>query len=251
MKISLITVCYNSSKTIEKTFLSVKNQTYKNIEYIVIDGNSNDGTNEIIKKYDYLISKSISENDKGLYDAMNKGIKIAEGDIVGILNSDDFFYDNYVLEKVADFHIKNKIDASIGNIVQLNTAGKKIRVYSSKHWKTENLKRGFMPPHPSVFIKKDLFNQLGYYHLDFVIGADYEMIVRFFLKNKISWKYSNITTTSMLIGGVSTSGFASYNLKYYEICKALTRNNINFSKLNVYFRGISKIIEFLVVPKYN
>ncbi|QXP69084.1 glycosyltransferase [Polaribacter sp. R2A056_3_33] len=246
MKISIITVCYNSAKTIEKTFKSVQSQTYNNIEYIVVDGGSKDTTLDIVQKYKELVSQSVSEPDKGLYDAMNKGIKMATGDLVGILNSDDIFTDDHVLENIANFHLQNKeIDASVGNILQFNEEGKTVRKYSAKNWNPEKLKIGFMPAHPAIFFKRDLFKKYGLYHLDFTIGADYELITRFFLQHKITWKFSDITTTSMLIGGVSSSGFSSYQLISKEIKKALTRNNIKFSYLKVQLRGFWKIIGFL------
>lgn len=245
MKISIITVCYNSAATIEKTILSVASQTYKNIEYIIIDGNSIDNTIEIVKKYETIITKWISEPDKGLYDAMNKGIAIATGDIVGILNSDDIFCNSTVLEDIAAFHSINCIDASVGNIIQRREDESIVRLYSSKYWKPEKLKIGFMPPHPSVFFKRELFNQYRFYDLGFKIGADYELITRFFLKNNISWKYSGITTTSMLVGGLSSSGSSSYKLITKEIQKALLINEIVFSPIKIKMRFIWKIIGFL------
>ena len=242
MKLSKITVCYNSATTIEKTILSVANQTYKNIEYIIIDGNSKDNTIEIIKRNEDKISKWISEPDKGLYDAMNKGIAMATGDLIGILNSDDTFYSNTVVEEVANFHSQNTIEASVGTIVQHKDSEKIVRVYSSKKWNPEKLKIGFMPPHPSIFFKKELFEKYGNYVLGFKIGADYELITRFFLKNKIIWKYSGITTTSMLVGGLSSSGAQSYKLITKEIQKALTMNGIPFK---IKMRFFWKIIGFL------
>lgn len=242
MKISVITVCFNSSKTIEKTFQSVLNQKYNNIEYIVIDGGSSDSTLEIIKKYTKYISKFISEPDKGLYDAMNKGIELATGDLVGILNSDDIYSDSKVLYNIANFHKHNNIEVSLGNIIQITNSGKITRKYSGKNWSPEKLKIGYMPPHPSLFFKRELFEEYGNYHLDFVSGADYELIVRFFLKNNISWKFSNITTTKMLIGGISTSGLSSYILISKEICKALQKNGIKFNLLKVYARGFWKLM---------
>lgn len=245
MKISIITVCYNSAKTIEKTFQSLQSQTYKNIEYIVVDGMSSDPTSDIIENNKDIISKYVSESDKGLYDAMNKGIQLATGDIVGILNSDDIFTDDYVLENIAKFHSENNIEASVGNIIQFNEEGKTVRKYSAKNWNPEKLKIGFMPAHPAIFLKKELFNKFGDYQLDFIIAADYELITRFFLKHNISWKFSNITTTSMLIGGVSSSGVSSYQLISKEIKKAMIINNINFSYLQVKLRFFWKIIGFL------
>jgi len=245
VKISIITVCFNSSKTIEKTFQSIKNQSYQNIEHIVVDGGSSDDTLKIIKNYNSCISNYISESDKGLYDAMNKGIAMATGDIIGILNSDDIFVDNYVLEKIAKFHTKNSINASVGNITQFNESGKTVRKYSSKNWTPENLKIGFMPPHPSIFFKRKLFEKYGNYQLDFISAADYELIVRFFIKHQVSWKYSDITTTAMLIGGISSSGYKSYKLISREIKKALELNNIKFSYFKVLSRVIWKLNGFL------
>lgn len=242
MKISIITVCYNSAATIEKTVQSVAAQTYSNIEYIVVDGNSKDNTVAIIKQYNTSITKWISEPDKGLYDAMNKGIALATGDLVGILNSDDTFYNEHVLQDIANFHSQNTIDASVGNIIQHNQQGKVVRTYSAANWQPEKLKIGFMPAHPAIFFKRELFKQYGMYHLDFTIGADYELITRFFLKNNISWKYSGITTTAMLVGGLSSSGYKSYQLISKEIAKALDRNDIKYSALKIKLRGFWKVL---------
>lgn len=245
MKISIITVCYNSYSTIEKTILSVASQTYKNIEYIIVDGNSKDNTIDIIKKHENNVTNWISEPDKGLYDAMNKGIGMATGDIVGILNSDDTFHSNTVIEEVVNYHKKNDIGASVGNIVQHKENGKIVRLYSSKYWNPEKLTIGFMPPHPSIFFKRELFDKYGNYDLGFKIGADYELITRFFLKNKISWNYSGITTTAMLVGGLSSSGSSSYRLITKEIQKALQMNGIVFSPIKIKLRFIWKLIGFL------
>lgn len=245
MKISIITVCYNSNATIEKTILSIAEQTYKEIEYIIVDGNSKDNTLEIVKKHETIITKWISETDKGLYDAMNKGIAMATGDLIGILNSDDTFHSKTVIEEVVNFHKKNDIGASVGNIIQHKENGKIVRLYSSKYWNPEKLTIGFMPPHPSIFFKRELFDKFGTYDLGFKIGADYELITRFFLKNKISWNYSGITTTAMLVGGLSSSGSSSYRLITKEIQKALQMNGILFSPFKIKLRFIWKLIGFL------
>jgi glycosyltransferase involved in cell wall biosynthesis len=245
MKVSIITVCYNSSKTIENTILSVANQTYENIEYIIVDGNSTDNTCIIVKKHEDKIDKFISETDSGLYDAMNKGIILATGDLIGILNSDDTFYSNKTIEEIVTFHKRNDIEASVGNIIQHKENGKSIRFYSSKYWNPQMLKIGFMPPHPSIFLKRELFNKLGCYDLGYKIGADFELIIRYFLKYDIIWKYSGITTTSMLVGGVSSSGILSYNLISNEIYKALTTNQIICSPFQIKMRFLWKIIGFL------
>ena len=245
MKITIITVCSNSASTLEKTILSVANQTYATIEYIIVDGNSKDNTLAIIQKHEDKITQWISEPDKGLYDAMNKGIAMATGDLIGILNSDDTFYSSKVIEEIVAFHSKNDRDASIGNIVQHQENGKIVRKYSSKFWNPEKLTIGFMPPHPSIFFKRELFDKFGKYDLGFVIGADYELITRFFLKNKITWKYSGITTTNMLVGGLSSSGASSYQLITEEIQKALSMNGILYSPLKIKMRFLWKLIGFL------
>jgi glycosyltransferase involved in cell wall biosynthesis len=245
MKISIITVCYNSAATIEKTIQSVAAQTYNNIEYIVVDGKSKDATIAIINKYGTLITKKVSEPDKGLYDAMNKGIALATGDVVGILNSDDTFFNEHVLQNIADFHKKYTIDASVGNIIQHNQQGRVVRKYSAMNWHPDKLKIGFMPAHPAIFFKRNLFEKYGKYQLDFTIGADYELITRFFLKNNISWKYTGITTTAMLVGGLSSSGYKSYQLISKEICKALDRNEIKYSSLKIKLRGFWKVLGML------
>jgi glycosyltransferase involved in cell wall biosynthesis len=245
MNISIITVCFNSASTLEATILSVKKQTYKKIEYIIIDGYSSDNTINIIKSHGDIVTKWVSEPDSGLYDAMNKGISLATGDIIGILNSDDIFFSNSTLEEVVSFHLKYNIDASIGNIVQQNNDNKVLRFYSSKSWSPSKLKIGFMPPHPSIFFKRGVFQRFGIYNLGFKIGADYELITRMFLKNHISWKYSGITTTLMLVGGLSSSGYSSYNLITKEIQNALSINSVKFSSWKIYLRFIWKLVGFI------
>lgn len=240
LKVSIITVVFNNKSKIQEAINSVLNQTYPNIEYIVIDGGSTDGTVALVNSFGNRFSKFISETDNGLYDAMNKGVKLATGDIVGILNSDDVFYNDNVIQNIVNFHLINEIDASIGNIVQ-HKNGKPIRLYNSSNWKPEKLKVGFMPPHPSIFFKRELFEKLGYYRLDFISAADYELVTRFFLKNNLSYKYSGITTTSMAMGGISSSGLKSYFLISQEICRLLKMNEVAYSSLKIYFRFVWKI----------
>lgn len=247
MKISIITVCYNSSKTIEKTLKSVKAQTYKDIEYIVIDGASSDNTMEIVKSYDSVVSQWVSEPDKGLYDAMNKGIKLATGDYIGIINADDTFNADDVIERIAEFLKQTDVDASIGDIVQHKEDGKIIRTYTAKTWQPHKLKIGFMPPHPAIFFKKELFEKLGYYSLDFKIAADYELLIRYFVKYKIKWKYSGINTHNMLIGGVSSSGWGSYKKVSEEIIKGLQMNDLKFSEFKIKSRIVWKIFDYLKI----
>ena len=244
--VSIITVTFNSGATLKDTIASVIKQTYSNIEYIIIDGASKDNTIEVIKRYaaSYPINW-ISEPDQGIYDAMNKGIKMATGDYVGILNADDTFYENQTIEKVVDFLRSDSMDACIGNVVQHRKDGKIIRTYSSKNWTPEKLKIGFMPPHPSIFFKRELFKRYGDYALGYAIASDYELIIRYFLKNKISYGYSGIITTRMSIGGVSSSGFSSYKKITSEVDKAFQDNNIPHSHFKVKYRIVWKIMGYI------
>ncbi len=152
LKISIITVCWNSAATIEKTIQSVASQTYGNIEYIIVDGKSKDTTLDIVKKYPDTVTNWVSEQDKGLYDAMNKGIKMATGDYICIVNADDTFADDTVIQRIAEFLQTNPVDASIGDIVQHKEDGKIIREYGAKKWSPEKLKIGFMPPPSGYFL---------------------------------------------------------------------------------------------------
>jgi glycosyltransferase involved in cell wall biosynthesis len=248
MKISIITVCYNSEKTIEATIKSVLGQTYTDIEYIIIDGGSIDNTINIINNYNGKFNQTIkflSEPDKGLYDAMNKGVIMSTGSLVGILNSDDTFFSNRTIADIVNFYKNHDFEACIGNIVQHDITGKVLRYYSSKYWNPHKLQFGSMPPHPSIFLKRELFIKYGLYDLSFKIGADYELITRYFLKNKITWKYSGIITTSMLVGGLSSSGLPSYNLITKEISRSLIINGVQHSKWIIKLRVLWKIFDFI------
>ncbi len=250
MKVSIITVVYNAVETLEKSILSVISQGYSNIEYIIIDGGSTDGTIEIIEKYKSKISYFISEKDKGLYDAMNKGIIACSGEIIGILNADDTFFSNNTIQKIVDFYnSSSEIEACIGDVVQHDENGKIRRYYSSKNWNPNKLRYGFMPPHPSIFIRKELFKKYGLYSLNYKIGADFEMVVRYFLKNNVKWKYHGRITTKMLIGGLSSSGIQSYKLISKEIKKSLKENEIKFISLFIDLRFLWKIYELIIKRK--
>ncbi|MEZ4843441.1 MAG: glycosyltransferase family 2 protein [Bacteroidia bacterium] len=244
MKISIITATYNSSKTIKDTLESVCKQTYPNIEHIVIDGNSKDGTQNIIKSYPH-VAFFISEPDKGIYDALNKGYSKASGDVLGLLHSDDYFFDNEVVEKIADAFLKYpEIDAIYGDIVFVNDDQKIIRRYSSKNWKLEKMKIGKMPAHPSFFAKKEIYTKYPF-NIKYKIAADYDQILRVALDKSFELKYVPITTTCMRLGGASTDGLKSnflINKEILEICKS---NNYPTNYLKIYSKYPSRILEFL------
>lgn len=195
MKISLITITYNSDKTLTDTIHSVITQTYSDIEYIIVDGGSKDNTISIIKKYELLFKgrmKWISEPDNGLYDAMNKGVQMATGNIIGILNSDDFFTSNHILKEIANTFKKEKnLDAIYGDIhfVHPNNLQKCVRYYSSKIFKRSLMRLGFMPAHPSFYLRKECFEKYGLYKTDYKVAADFEFLLRIIYKAKIKTKY--------------------------------------------------------------
>ena len=232
MKLSLITVTYNSDKTLAYTFDSVLSQSYSNVEYIIVDGASKDQTVDIIKKYEPRFNgtmKWVSEPDKGLYDAMNKGIRMATGDIVGILNSDDFFTTNDILLQVVNaFDANKEIDAVYGDVhfVNPDNLEKCVRYYSSKVFRRSLMKIGLMPAHPSFYLKKERFEQFGYYKTDYKIAADFEFLLRVIYKGRILTKYMSIDMVAMRTGGASTSGFESRKRIMKEHLRAFRENGI-------------------------
>lgn len=244
MKISIITVCYNAVKTIENTILSVKIQNYDNIEYIIIDGNSTDGTQAIIKKHIDIIDYFISESDKGMYDAINKGIKIASGEIIGILNSDDEFNMHNVIDLIAKTFKNNlSLESVFGDVSFINTNSKITRYYNSKLWKPFFFYFGIMPPHPSFYCKKELFDKYGLYRTDLEIASDYEMLLRLLYTKKISYKYLPFNFVTMKIGGKSTNGIKS-NIKINnEILKASKINKLKTNLFFIYLKYLYRIFE--------
>ncbi len=232
MKVSIITVCYNSEKTIEDTLKSVQSQTYPNIEYIVIDGLSTDNTNDIVAKYKHIVKKHISEKDDGLYDAMNKGIKLATGDVVGILNSDDVFASPSSVEELMSGFISADIDAVYSDLVYVaeQNLNKITRLYSSKVFNKSRIKLGIMLPHPTFYAKLEVYNKLGLYKTDYRVAADFELIARFFASGIKTYRVPKITV-KMREGGVSSSGLAWRVHQNFEIVRACRENGI---KTNIF-----------------
>lgn len=228
MKVSIITVVYNNKKTIKDAIESVLNQTYKNIEYIVIDGASNDGTVEIVQSYSNKIDKFISEPDNGLYDAMNKGLKLATGNIIGILNSDDFYASNNIIEKVVNVFNENNIDSVYGDLVYVdsNNTDKIVRYWKSIPFKKGLFRKGWHPAHPTFFVKKDVYDKYGIFNLDFKIAADYEIMLRFLEKYKISTYYIPEILVKMRIGGESNKNIKNIVRANIECYKAWKINEL-------------------------
>ena len=244
MKISIITVCYNSANTLARTIKSIENQTYQDIEYIIIDGASTDNTLTIISKYSHLVTKVISEKDKGLYYAMNKGIKLATGDVIGILNSDDFYKNEFVIQKIAnEFEIKN-VDMVYGNIDYINKDEKIVRFWKSSIYKINSFKTAWHAPHPSLFVKKLVYEKYGHFDTDFKIASDFELMLRFFERHSLSSSYLNDTMVTMLLGGVSNT-FSGILRGRDEITRAFKKNKIRPSFFYLAYRYLPKIYNIL------
>ena len=247
MKISIITATYNSEKTIANTIESVLSQTHKDIEYIIVDGMSDDSTIEIIKQYEPRFCgklKWITEKDNGIYDAMNKGIGMATGEIVGILNSDDHFASNDILDKI-NKDIKD-YDAVYGDVSFINGDNPDVcvRYYSSKIFRPFMLRFGIMPAHPSFYARKDVYDKYGTYSLEYKIASDYEMMVRLFHKHNIRAKYLPLTFVTMRLGGVSTKNVANRWLITKEDVKACKQNGLYTNILFICVKYLLKIFEF-------
>ena len=231
MKISVITVCYNSAATISDCIESVLQQTYLDIEYIIVDGKSSDDTPTIIQSFEEKFNGRLNwvhEKDLGLYDAMNKGIKMATGDVVGVLNSDDFFTSNTVLESVANAFKQNNVDAIYGDIHYVNphNLNQCVRYYSSAIFKPFMLRFGLQPAHPSFYCKREFFEQYGGYRLDLKIAADFELFTRFFLRKKLRAHYLKLDFVTMRTGGLSTASIKSRHILNMEDVKACKLNNV-------------------------
>jgi len=247
LKISIITVVYNNKETIKDAIDSVLGQTYKNIEYIIVDGASTDGTIEVIQSYGDKVSKFISEKDTGIYDAMNKGISLASGDIIGILNSDDFYVDEYVLEKIVkEFESKN-VDSVYADLVYVNPQdlNKVVRYYNSSYFTPEKFAYGWMPAHPTFFVKKEVYEKFGVFKTDYKIAADYELLTRFLARNKITYSYIKKPIVKMRIGGASTNGIKSNYILNKEIIRACRENNIYTNWIMVLSKLPQKVLGLL------
>ena len=227
MKITLITVCYNSEATIIDTLESVLKQTYKNYEYLVIDGKSKDSTLDIVKSYESKFNKRlkyISEKDKGLYDAMNKGITMATGDIIGIINSDDVLASKDTLEIIAKTFQKEKCDATYSNLeIRDENLKKVVRVFKPK---AGNYKLGWYPPHPTLYVKSSVYKKHGLYNQKFKIAADYDFMLRIMKDKNIRMKYIDKVLVYMRSGGVSTNGLKGYYKSFKESYNVLKLNKI-------------------------
>jgi len=249
MKVSIITPVYNRAKTLEHCIQSVQKQTYPHLEHIIIDGGSIDGTIEIIKKYEDKIAHWISEPDKGIYDAMNKGIKAARGDIIGILNSDDFCVDENVIETVVKNMDEANVDSCYGDLVYIdrNDTKKVLRYWKSGEFNKKKFRFGWMPPHPTFFVKREIYEKYGLFNLDFPLAADYEIMLRFLYKYGVSSVYIPKVLVKMRSGGTSKPG--SYTIKSVkENYKAWNVNGLNYP-FTLLLKPYLKIFQFIKIGR--
>ncbi len=251
MRVSIITAAWNAEKTIADAIESVFAQKLDEgdeIEYIVVDGASNDGTMEVVREWEKrlrekvevekrLSFRRVSEKDEGLYDAINKGIKMATGDIVGIVNADDYLDGNDVIASVIKRFKTTNASVVYGDIRFVNSFGRTVRYYGAKHWKVWMFQWGKMPPHPGVYIRREQFEKLGYYKLGYKIAADYELLIRFLRKNALAAKYLDKCLVCMRLGGKSTKNWKS-NL-------TLNQEIVRGNKENGYFCTFG-----MLLPKY-
>jgi glycosyltransferase len=245
-KISIITVTYNSAATLADTLESVQNQNYSNVEHIIIDGHSKDKTVEIIKSFPH-VTRWISEKDTGLYHAMNKGVQLATGDIIGILNSDDIYANNNVLSKVAYFFEKENPDTVYGdlNYVDAENMNIVVRKWKSGGFRKSNFYYGWMPPHPTFFVKKEIYNKVGLFDMSLKIAADYELMLRILFKHGFTSKYLPEVLVKMRSGGISNGTIKNRIKANKEDRMAWQLNNLNPYFFTLYLKPIRKLFQFV------
>lgn len=249
MRFSLITVSYNSAATICDTIESVLSQTYLEIEYIIIDGLSKDNTITLIKEYEPLFKGRlfwISEKDNGLYDAMNKGLKMATGDVIGLLNSDDLFASSFAVENVMSYFEQNSsIDAVYADLyyVSQNDTNKIVR-----HWVTGEkhpFSKGWHPAHPTFYVKKEIYTRLGCFDLSYKLAADFELMLRFIEKGGIKLAYLKLPLVRMRLGGATSKNLKNIREGNLECIKAFRNNGISISRLYPIYRLLPKLYQFI------
>jgi glycosyltransferase involved in cell wall biosynthesis len=248
LKISIITTSFNSIKTLKHTIDSVIAQDYPNIEYIIVDGNSNDGTKNLVEQYSSGISKFISEPDNGIYDGLNKGIKLASGDVIGFLHSDDHFAHNNVISQISkSFETDQIIDAVYGDILFfriVNGDEKKVRVIRSGSFKTPLFKFGMMPPHPTFYARKNVYERFGNFDLSYKISSDFDFLMRVMLLGKIKTIYLSDIFVKMKVGGASTKNLQSNYLLNKEILASCKKQRVYTNYFMIYSKYFYKIFQF-------
>lgn len=243
---SIITVCLNAASTLAETLTSVAKQQKVDIEHIVIDGASTDNTAEIIAQYGTHVTQYVSEPDKGIYDAMNKGLRLATGEIIGFLNADDTYVDELVLARVLVAMQENKVDALFGDTEFLNPKTRcVVRRYSSKNFHPNRIGWGWMPAHPTLFLRSYLYKEFGGFKTDYKIAGDFEFVARIFRNERLNYVYLSEVLVRMYTQGISTTGWRSTILLNKEVLRACYENGIYTNTLMVLSKYPRKILEFL------
>jgi glycosyltransferase involved in cell wall biosynthesis len=250
--ITIITVVYNNVKHIREAIQSVISQDYLSIEYIVIDGGSTDGTLAVIHEYRDNISTLISEPDNGIFDALNKGIRKAKGSVIAILHSDDVFFDGSVVSNMLERMSATNAEFCFSDLVIVDKSGSKIlRYYMAHYFKRWMFRIGWLPPHPTCFMKRALFDEFGLYSTDYDVAGDFDFLVRIFYARKIRWTYLDGITVKMRYGGASNSGWKSKINNINEISRVLHANNIWTLRIFQILRYIIRLFELFVRPRHK
>lgn len=246
MKISIITITYNSEKTLRDTIESVLGQSYKEIEYIIVDGLSKDSTCDIVRSYGDRIHTFVSEKDKGLYDALNKGIGLATGDVVGFLHSDDIYASTETVKMIAEAFTKFNVDSVYGDLVYVDQhdTDKIIRFWRSRKFSRARALTGWMPPHPTFYAKRKVYTDYGGFNTTFRIAADYESILRFLVRFKVSTFYIPLILIRMRVGGESNKSFRNIIRKSMEDLRAMHINGL-ISFAAIFNKNASKFKQFM------
>ncbi len=248
MKISIITVVYNNEKTIQDAMQSVLGQTYKNIEYVIIDGSSKDNTVNLIKEYKDQLGHFVSEKDNGLYDAMNKGIQACTGDVIGILNSDDLYQDSQVIAAVMEEFKNDKVlDIVYGDLVYVksNDTNTIVRNWKSKEYYKRFFENANVPPHPALFVRSKVYKEAGLFDLQFKLAADYELMLRMFKKHNFKSKYINRLIIKMRLGGATNHSYTNIVNQNKEILKAWKVNGLQAPFYLMPLRIIKRLSQFI------
>lgn len=248
MKLSIITVVYNNEKTIRDTINSVLEQNYKDIEYIIIDGMSSDNTVSIIQEYRDKIAYFISEKDFGIYDAMNKGIKASTGDVIGILNSDDLYQDPNILQTIMHYFIQNaSLDILYGDLVYVrnDNTEKVVRNWISKVYYSRFFENGNVPPHPSLFVRKTVYEKAGLFNLKFNLAADYEFMLRIFKNHKFHSIYINKNIVRMRLGGATNQSYMNIIKQNIQILEAWKTNDLTVPYFLIPLKIIKRFLQYI------
>ncbi len=247
MKISIITVAFNAARTIADTLESVAAQTHPEIEHIVVDGSSTDGTLEIIERHGKHVARLISEPDHGIYDAMNKGLGLATGEVIGFLNADDVYADSGVLERVSAIMAKEGLDALFGDAEFVSPArpNQPLRRYRSDRFRPERIAWGWMPAHPTLFLKRSVFERFGLFRTDYRIAGDFELVARIFHSGTLIYRHVPEVLVRMQTGGISTGGWRNTILLNREVLRACRENGIATSLPKILSKYPAKLLEFL------